>query len=150
MDLEMVLNELSLQSPAEDIRIARRWMVDLIDTVRAASKQGVKKVIRTHGDLNYLLLAFDYPLSRWRNDNEVDREIRRFFTSLVTKAPFLVDVPDSGIEDRIASSDFFYEKDRATGLGIAFLLNALAISLRSERRWYPSHLKLTCIQLDDD
>ena len=37
MDLEMVLNELSLLTPAGDIQTARQWMSELISTLRQAT-----------------------------------------------------------------------------------------------------------------
>ncbi len=73
MDLEMVLNELSL-TPAEDIPTAQKRMSDFIDTVRTATTHGVKRVIRTKEDFQSTILAPNYPIMRWRNDSSVDRE----------------------------------------------------------------------------
>jgi len=150
MDLEMVLNELSLQPLANDVQIARQRMIDLITTLQAATTRGIKRELLTHDNLNNVFLAPDYPLARWRNDNEVDREARRFFSRLSTNYPIPASVTDPEVKKKVDTSDFLHENDRATGLGIAFLLNGLALSLRSEQRWYSSHLELDFIQLDDD
>ena len=48
MDLEMVLNELSLHSPAPDVHIARQRMSTLLRTMRIAIQNGVNRVLRTH------------------------------------------------------------------------------------------------------
>ncbi len=146
----MVLNDLSLRSPANDIQTAREWMRGLVSTVRAATAKGVNRVLRTHTSFQVASLAPDYPLSRWRNDNEVDREIRRYFNTLITKAPFIADIRDSQIENNILSSEFIYEGLQANGLGVASLLEALAISLRSEQRWESSHLELQANWLQND
>lgn len=63
MDLEMVLNELSLRTPASDIQTARLWMSDLINIMRQAITQGVKRVLHTPGGFHHMLLAPDYPLA---------------------------------------------------------------------------------------
>lgn len=149
MDLEMVLNELSLLSPATDVHVARQRMSDLMQTVVVATTHGVKRTLRTHSNLDSEELAPGYPIARWRNDSSVDRDLQRFFRTLVTKSPFLEDVADPGILQSVGLSDFFHGEDSAIGLGMAYWLEALAISLRSEPRWYDSHLQIRIVQLDE-
>lgn len=150
MDLEMVFNELSLRTPATDIPTARKLMSDFIKTVLTATNQGVKKVIRTEYDLNNILLAPNYPLIRWRNDNEVQREERSFFRTLTSKAPFLIDITDLDIENSVNLSEFKHQGEQASGLGHAFLLDALAMSVKSEPRWDCSRLELAVRRLDEN
>jgi len=150
MDLEMVLNELSLLTPAADIPTARQWMSDLITTVRTATAQGIKRVIRTQSDFQSTILAPEYPIARWRNDSAVDREARRFVTTLITKAPFLTDVSDPGIEDTVDLSEFKHQGTQASGLGIAYLLETLALSLASGQCWDCSCLQLEVKRLDEN
>jgi len=149
MSLEMVLNELSLQELAGTVQVARQRMQDLIGVLQAASTHGMK-VLRTHDDLNYMYLAHEYPVVRWRNDEEVDREARRFFRRLQTSFPLLTDIDGNKLLDKHIRSQFFHHEQEAQGLGVAFLLNALAISLRSHACWGKSHLELTLVELDDD
>ncbi len=150
MELEMVLNELSLQPLADDVQTARQRMLELISTMSAATKSGVSRVLRTHRDLNAEELASGYPTVRWRNDHEVDRDVRRFFTSLATKAPYLADIGDATISDKLGNSDFLYDENGATGLGMAYLLDNLALSIRSASCWHPGHLEITYRHLDND
>ena len=133
MDLEMVFNELSIDTPAENIQEARQWMTKFINTIRAASFAGVNRVLRTHIDVNNTLLAFEYPLARWRNDGDVDLEARRYFRSLISQYPPLEDLPE--IKNDMLSQDFFYQDRRAYGFGIAYLLESLSISLPSSEDW---------------
>ena len=148
MGLDMVLNELSISFPAEDIQAARVWMVDLIHTLRAAASAGVRRNLRTHIDLNSTLLSDNYPLARWRNDNEVDLEARRYFKSVITKYPIMIDLPEA--EQISLSHDFFHQGDRAYGLGAAFLLDGLAISFASNSIWNGNEIGLNTDWLDDD
>jgi hypothetical protein len=138
MDLEMVLNELSLRSPADDNLTAQQWMVNLIDTINVAAGHGVKKIVHVDRDINYVLLAPNYRLAQWRNDAQVDRDTRRFFRTLTTKLSLIPDLPE-----------FWYQTDQANGLGFAFQHEHLAISLMSRSDWHLSHLELEIRDLDE-
>lgn len=149
MDLEMVLNELSLKTPASDEQTARKLMSELISTVRQATVTGVKRVIRTSDEINTIELAPNYPVVRWRNDNEVDLEERRFFRTLATKAPFWVDLAEQ-IKNDFDLSDVLYQGETARGLCFALISDALPVSLRSENRWDGSRLELLVTRLEDE
>jgi len=148
--LDMVLNELSIQSPASDIQTAQQWMSNLLRTIRAATKKGVNRVLRTHRDFHATILAPSYLLAQWRNDRNVDREERRYFQTLITKSPFLADLDAPEIEDKLGLCEFTHGGDEAEGLGHAYLLEALAVSVSSESRWEFSLLELKIQQLGDD
>lgn len=150
MDVEMVLNELSLQPLANDRAAARQRMIELVETLSTATKLGVKRVLRTHRDLKFEKLGPDYLVVHWMNDNSVDRDARRYFLNLATKAPYLVEVADPTVEDRASASDFFYQEDRASGLGAAFLLDAMAVSFGSAPRWHFHRLGVKWVQLDTE
>ncbi|MEZ2247644.1 hypothetical protein [Microcoleus sp.] len=151
MDLEMVFNELSARTLAPDISIARQWMSELIRTMVAAKGCGLKG-IRTQADFHTMVLAENYPLSRWRNDNEVNREERTFLRTLATKAPLSVDIPNLEIKIKVENPDceFSLEGSQAEGFKVAYYLETLAISLNSESLWNRSRLNLELIQIDDN
>lgn len=144
----MVLNELSLCTSAPDIITARQWMSQLIQTLRQASSAGVNRVLRTSDEINYLEIAPNYPISKWRNDPEVDREERRFFTTLTAKAPFWNDVAED-YKDEFDLSQVWFEKQEAQGLGFALIIDGLAISLNSKQRWNRSLLRIKITRLDE-
>lgn len=146
----MVLNELSLEPLATDKSTARQRMDELVETLSTATKLGVKRVLRTHRDLKFESLAPGYMVVNWMNDGGVDKETRRYFQLLATKAPYLVDVADPTIENKVSISEFFHESDPALGLGMAFLLDSLAISLRSASYWHIHRLGVKWVQLDTD
>ena len=150
MDLDMVLNELSVQFPASDIRTAHEWMSDLLNTIIAAAKQGVNGILRTHRDFHATMLAPDYPLGRWRNDPSVDKEKRWYFNFRITQKPFLVDLDAPEIEEKLGLCEFTHKGDVVQGLGHAYLLEALPVSVRSACRWEFSLLELEVQQLDDN
>ncbi len=137
----MVLNELSLCTPASDVITARQWMSQLVLTLRQATTTGVKRILRTSNEINSLEIAPDYPIARWRNDSEVDREERRFFRTLTNKAPFCNDVAED-YKDQFDLSQVWFEEQEAQGLGFALIIDGLAISLNSDTKWNCSQLKL--------
>jgi len=147
MDLEMVFNELSIDTPAENIQEARKWMADFIDTIRSASVAGVNRVLRTHIDVNNTLLALEYPLARWRNDGDVDLEARRYFRSLISQYPPLDDLPE--IKNDMLAQDFFCQSRQSYGFGIAYLLESLSISLPSSTDWDAYMIDIQTQWLDD-
>jgi len=80
----------------------------------------------------------------------VGRDVRRFFTSLTTKAPYLTDISDATINDKVNSSDFLYNETSAAGLSVAYLLDNLALSIRSASCWHLGHIEITYRYLDID
>jgi hypothetical protein len=147
MALEMVLNELSFQS-ADGVHTARQWMSTLVRTAREASLHGVSRVIRTHTSVLELMLAHDYPLWRWLSDSEVDIEERRYMRSLSNKVPFWDGIPE--LYDQVLASEFLFQGREAQGLGVAYLLESLAISLASDECWDVSLVLLTANWLAQD
>ncbi|MBD1932032.1 MULTISPECIES: hypothetical protein [Cyanophyceae] len=149
MDLEMVLNELSLRTPAADIPTAQQLMSELIGTVRQATSSGVKRVLRTSDEINTIELAPGYPVARWRNDATVNREERSFFRTLTAKAPFWTDVAEE-IKNDFDLSQVWHQGEEARGLGFAVVIDGLVVSLISEARWDCSRLELEIRRLDEN
>jgi putative addiction module killer protein len=83
------------------------------------------------------------------NDSQVEREERNFLRTLVTKTPLLKEVADSMIQQDERLADFKYQGEPAYALGIAYLLNALAVSFHSEPRWNSASLELEITRLED-
>lgn len=148
MDLEMVLNELSLQTHVADIPAARKLMSELIQTLIQAKRLGVK-ILRTDRDLNYIELVPNYPIASWRNDREVDREERRFFRSLITKVPLWSDVTEE-IKDKFDLSEVRHQGKLAEGIRFALISDSLAVSLLSEPQWDIDFLELQVTELDEN
>lgn len=150
MDLEMVLNELSMRTPAVDIRIARDRMRDLTTAMAAAVREGVRPILRTHEDFQSTPLAHAYILAQWRNDPLVERDAKLFFLRLQTKAPFLLGLTDPDVVEKMGRSEFRSDNNVAVGLGVAFLTEALAVGMRSDERWEQGILVVDITTISDD
>jgi len=149
MAVEMVLNDLSLTSPVSERGVARKMMTDLIDVLVIARESGVK-VLRTQNNLYALMLSPDYPIASWLKDSQVEREERSFLLTIGTKTPLLAEIADPTVQREESLADFKYEGETAYALGIAYLLNALAISFHSESRWNCDSLDLEITRLEDE
>jgi hypothetical protein len=151
MDLEMVFNELSARNLAPDISTAQQWMSELISTMREAKKCGLKG-IRIQENFHAMVIAENYPLSRWRNDNEVNREERTFLRTLATKTPLSVDIPDLEIKIKVEDPgcELSIQGHQVEGFKVAYYLETLAISFNSELLWNSNRIKLELIQIDEN
>jgi hypothetical protein len=149
MDLEMVFNELSIRPYAVNIPTARERMATLVNTIASAIRLSVKPILRTNEEFQSALIAPNYLLAQWRNDPEVERDLKALFNSVDAKTPFLRDISDTTVADRIGRSEFKYKAETATGLGVAYLIEGLAISLMSDQNWNNPVISLNVDILDD-
>jgi hypothetical protein len=137
VEIDLILNELSMgESISIDKHYARQLMSEFINMIRAFKKQQVKATLRTKDDFYTIIVARDYPIGQWFN--EADREERLFVKTLVTKSPFSNDIDNLDIKDLetgSGSSEFRHQGKLAVGLGVAYLLDSIAISLRSSDYW---------------
>lgn len=147
MPLELVLNELSLQPSAPSLYAAQQGMERLVRTVIAAARHGASRAIRTHIDLNDVVLAAGYTVRQWRNDPAIDREMQRLFRSLISKAPYLVDLPQQ--EDAALMMDCFHDEQAAVGFKVAHMLDTIALSIFTDPRWDVPHVTIVIRALNE-
>jgi hypothetical protein len=137
VEIDLILNELSMgESIPIDKHYARQLMSDFIKMIRAFKKQQVKVNLRTKDNFHTIIVARDYSIGQWFN--EADREESRFIKTLATKSPFSNDIDNLDItelETGSGSSEFRHQGKLAVGLGAAYLLDSIAISLRSSDYW---------------
>jgi hypothetical protein len=151
VDFDLILNELSLRNPASNEQIAQQRMSELIKMIKAVKAQGVKVSLRTKENFHTIILAPNYPLRRWLND--ADQVERVFIKTLATKAPFSTDIANSEIQDlenNAGLSEFYHQGELAIGLGVAHMLNTIAVSLLSEECWDCSRIEIEARRLDED
>jgi hypothetical protein len=148
MTVEMYMNELSIAEPAADIYIARSWSSEFVNTLRNAVSFGFGKVLRTQENFYDIFIAPDYPIRKWLNDTEVDKESQRYIKSFTTKAPYWEDLPN--LDSDILSKEFLSDGNPALGLGAAYLMGALAVSFASSDAWNGTQIDLLIRSLEDD
>src|SRR5438128_805917 len=112
MSVELVLNELSLRTSFATVHEARVGMSQFIRTMVAATSKGIPSSLRTSVVIHAASLAPQYLLAQWRNDNDVNRDERSYFRSLVTKHPLLMEIDDAAREDALGLTDCTCSGDR--------------------------------------
>lgn len=148
MTVEMYLNELSLNKPANDIYMARIMGSQLVQTTYVAIQLGLERVLRTHEKFFNLVMAPNYPISKWLNDSEVDKEIQRYIKTLTTKAPFWEGLP--GLESGTYINEFSWQNQSAVGLGASYLMDGLAVSFESDEAWKSDKILILMKSIEDD
>jgi hypothetical protein len=130
----IVANELSFVT-VPDRHAARRHLDRFVATLRRAVGHGAERGLRSPVPLGPLPLAPDYVFSQWRNDAEVDVEARRWVRSLQINCPAIGPSDGAAVLEREQLSEFRCGADPARGLGTAWLLDGLCVSLGADARW---------------
>lgn len=150
MEIDLILNELSIDNPSIDRQSARQLMSELITTIKAVKERKIKVSLRTKDNFYAAMLSPVYSIRQWLND--ADEVERLFVKTLATKAPFSIDIDDLKIKELemgAGLSEFRYEDKLAIGLGVAYLLDTIAISLRSSNCWDTSYLTVNFQHIDE-
>lgn len=129
----MFVNELSLVPAAVNVAMGQSQAKEFVLTMRAAAARGVQRTLRMPEDFFAKALAPNYFWQSWLNDHRVARELRQYFRSLATKAPFLSDDPVT--EAAWAATDCRWRNQTALGLKAAYVADGLALSMRSGLEW---------------
>lgn len=140
MHVEMFYNELSSTPVAPDTATAQRRAEQFVQLMIDAVGRGVKRGLRCPAEFFERPLAPEYSWYDWRADGRVDMEMRRYFRSLNTKMPFLIDLPDES--GRWCELDFFHGAENARGAGACYVGDGLCVSLASRPEWDTPNLTL--------
>lgn len=144
----IVANELSFVA-LPDRHAARRQLDRFVATLRRAVGHGAERGLRSAVPLGPLALAPDYVFSQWRNDGEVDLEARRWVRSLQINCPAIGPADGADVVEREQLSEFRCGAEAARGLGTAFLLDGLCVSLGGDARWTVPELAVVADTLDE-
>lgn len=126
----MVFNELSAENLNNDKFQARDLMCELVMTLQASTKAGVNRIFRTRDDMNSIELAPGYSIAKWRNDPDVERELKSFLRSLNNRSPYC-DNTIADIQSQFDLADVSFNGEKSEGLRFAAITQSIAISLSS-------------------
>jgi hypothetical protein len=134
--MDYLLNELSI-TKVDTIHEARSLLEDFVKTCVKAKNDLLLDTLRvpeSTGSLFNIILVENYPLSKWCHDQEVDHDIKQKFYQIVAYPPLLrpEEINELDINN---TSVFYYNSVESKGLGVAFLLQTLAVSLLTETYW---------------
>lgn len=148
--MELILNDISIDSNKNDINSARERMNSLILVCQNAISHGVERSLRTKENFFHQEISPDYRVVQWLNDSKVDKEYQRYFKTLAQKAPYIDDELEYELFEKTLSVDFKFRDSCAMGLGAAYLLNSLSISFKDGEKWDMSLIPLLMEYIDDE
>ncbi|RCW60878.1 hypothetical protein [Halanaerobium sp. ST460_2HS_T2] len=136
-NMQMVLNELSLDFPATDIENGKKLFKDFMLVYLEAINSGISRSIILETGFDNTVLAPGYPVAKWRNDHDIDRELKRVYIRMNDRAEFFSEYLN--VSDLL--SEFYYNDRSSKGLLIAVELDFLAISFLSDELWNTSKIQ---------
>lgn len=110
-------------------------MDNFIATIRACRQVGIGAILRLPEGFHYCELAVNYPIARWLNDEDVNKEKKLFIGTLATKTPYFEDLLDTTEANGFDEAEFAFAGNPANGLGVAYILDAVGISLSQSPPW---------------
>ncbi len=143
---DIVVNELSFRELAATQAEARSRMIAFVSLLGQARRAGFRGDIRIPLTFFSTELVAGYTVTNWISDPDSPREHRTYLLSQGTKSPFLINLPI--LQEIFGISEFRFQGELAEGLGAAYLMDALGVSLQSQDRWRTSILTLDLLQLD--
>ncbi len=145
----MVFNELSAENLNNDKFQARDLMSELVMILQASTKAGVSRIFRTRDDMNSIELAPEYSIAKWRNDPDVERELKSFLRSLNNRSPYC-DNTIAAIKAQFDLADASFNGQKSEGLKFAAITQSIAISLASSPEWDKPILLLDLEEIEPD
>lgn len=136
MQYELIFNELSTRQPATSVVAARQRIDKLIELLLVCKRRTGSGKIRISKEFFATEFGPQYPIRKWLNDSDVDKETVRRLRAFTHGLSYIrKDTGLPGIADRWQSLEAWIAGSKAQGLLAAFLLDGLAVSLPSEEIW---------------
>lgn len=151
----LVFNELSARVTADNVGQGRERLDDLVDAMATVMNGRPAELICVGENVLWdAELATGYTVGHWFAS--ADRDRRMLLVGIATKTSF-PDEAGEALKERFYLSEFrlddinFDVEERldARGLGAAFLLDGIAVSLPSEERWMVTSVPLRHVWLDE-
>jgi hypothetical protein len=122
---------------------ARGAMDNFIATIKACRTVGIGGTFRIPEGFHTSALAPDYPIARWLNDQTVSKEKKLFIGALAIKTPYLEGLLGTPEANGFDEAEFQFDGSQADGLGVAYILDAVGISLSVLPPWHEALVKIT-------
>jgi hypothetical protein len=151
--MDPVLNELSFcrlsttepACAASNRTEARMWMSAFVRTLSETANVGLSRSLRAFDSFAVQEIASGYNVAQWRNDGDVDRDLRQLFRQYTTKSPLL-----DGLMEMAHGYEARFGGKECQGLLVAYLLDTVAVSLPSDAAWLADRLHIAVDELQND
>ena len=146
--MKLVFNELSGSGANLTVHAARARMSNMVKAI--AELAGVGSVtLAAVCNFYEVMVAREYTVLRWLGDDNADRDMRAFLLRASAKIAFDSDISDA-VRNRFYLAEFHVGAEEARGLGLAYLLDTVAVSLASEDRWRRTEVVVSHVWLAAD
>jgi hypothetical protein len=149
MVVDLIFNERSFLPRSATVVDARTKMSRFADIVKDARVSGCGGVVRVPNNFRFESLAPGYALEQWLVDGAADRDKRLYLGALGIKLPYFEDILGSPASERFDRSEFQFGNAEVHGLGVAFVVDGIAISLVSDAPWHGRFISITYRTVDE-
>ena len=144
---DFYLNELSLQK-ADSIADAHNAMRNFVYSVVSLRTYGFNVLRKTENlILNNIEIASEYFIYQWRNDDNVSRELRQRFRSIVTQGP-VIDKNDAVLVEKATKTDIYYKDKPVLSLTAAFNAGSVVVSFIFNSKWDSPFITSSLIEIE--
>ncbi len=121
-------------------------MNEFVGLLRSVRKLSLDITLVTHVTLASMEIAEGYYIQQWIGADPANKDRWRFIRAIQNRAPFTAMSP-SDLQNGL---EYFRDGRRSDGLGLADLLDGLAISLPLDKQWSEPWLQVTRSALEED
>lgn len=148
--MQMVLNELSAQFPAESVVSGRKMMEEFLNTYMQVRKLIANDTIFLNQDYQSFLLAPEYRIEQWRNDGAVDMELKRRFRSMLNHSSIYHSESFRESREKTFEAEFQHGDQYSVGCQLAYEREDVAVSFLSDDKWRTPQIDGVYRWMDDE
>jgi hypothetical protein len=138
--LQIVLNDLSYNFPAKDIKTAKEIMESFLRSYVLLKELLENESVLMNADYNYIQLADGYNIHDWRKDPGNDPDIKRMFFKLLGHAQIIDDDSFNQTQNSDFDSDFTVDSKSSISCLIAYEIGGVLLSFLSSPKWSESKI----------
>lgn len=145
---DFYLNELSI-SRVENIETARKMMKNFIYCAAGLRKYGFNALRMTENlNLNNIEITAAYFIYHWREDEEVPRELRTRFRSIITQVP-IINKDDVILQEKAKQTDIYFKEKPVISLTAAYNDDSIVISFQADEIWHVHTIEAELTELKE-
>ena len=149
MNIEYVLNELSVEELASSDVRANEVMDIFVEVLKNSREIGIRPNIRTHKQMGEIQLSDNYFISNWCENANISKEKRLYIKKLLTNSPILHGLEGQILED-VKEFEAEFEGKAGVGITLAHLMNNPVLSFCTHSKWEAEELSVQICSLKVD
>ncbi len=140
--MRIIYNEISMEKEAETLEEGKILIKKFLKTYIKLRKYGINDSILSKHSLDEILLAQGYPIKKWRNDFNIDIELRRLYKRLNDKLEI--------IENRNECEVVCENNKKSIGVLEAYKIDGINISFSTSHLWMRNFISGTIYEISEN